>query len=465
MSRLSAIAYAEQYFDSGRLFQELSDRVAKRTESQGPVQHGTLHAYLRDDMQPVLEQLGFNVTLHPNPVEDGGPFLIGERFEGAHLPTVLIYGHGDVVGGMDDFWHPGRSPWRLTVEGDRWYGRGSADNKGQHSINIAALECILQARGGRLGFNAKILLEMGEERGSPGLEAFCTAQRTALSADVLIASDGPRLAAERPTVFFGSRGVVSIKLSLNLRAGGHHSGNWGGLLRNPATTLAAAISSLVDGQGKLLVDWLKPAAIPASVKAALADIQVGGGANDPTVDVEWGEPGLTPAERVFAWNTFEVLAMRSGNADRPMGAIPPEAVAHCQLRFVVGTKIDEIAAALRQHLDDAGFAMIDADVTVGGPATRLDPDTPWAVWSVASIAETTGKKVAILPNLGGTLPNHVFADTLGLPTIWVPHSYPACSQHAPNEHMLGSVAREGLRMMAGLFWDLSTSPKSDQHGV
>jgi hypothetical protein len=60
----------------------------------------------------------------------------------------------------------------------------------------------------------------------------------------------------------------------------------------------------------------------------------------------------------------------------------------------------------------------------------------------------------LLPNLGGTVPNDVFADTLGLPTLWVPHSYPACAQHAPNEHMLGSVAREALAVMAGLWWDL-----------
>jgi hypothetical protein len=61
----------------------------------------------------------------------------------------------------------------------------------------------------------------------------------------------------------------------------------------------------------------------------------------------------------------------------------------------------------------------------------------------------------LLPNLGGSLPNDVFAETLGLPTLWVPHSYPACSQHAPDEHLLGSVARQALQIMAGLFWDLA----------
>jgi hypothetical protein len=79
-------------------------------------------------------------------------------------------------------------------------------------------------------------------------------------------------------------------------------------------------------------------------------------------------------------------------------------------------------------------------------------------WAVDSIARTTKKDVAILPNLGGSLPNNVFSDDLGLPTIWVPHSYPACSQHAVNEHMLASVAREALQMMTALWWDLGESP-------
>ena len=92
--------------------------------------------------------------------------------------------------------------------------------------------------------------------------------------------------------------------------------------------------------------------------------------------------------------------------------------------------------------------------SAASPATRLNPDEPWVRWAVASIEQTTGKSVAVLPNLGGTLPNEVFAHTLGLPTVWVPHSYPACNQHAPNEHLLAPVVREALQLMAGLYWDL-----------
>ena len=93
-------------------------------------------------------------------------------------------------------------------------------------------------------------------------------------------------------------------------------------------------------------------------------------------------------------------------------------------------------------------------------ATRTDPENPWVKWASRSIDSTLGEAPAILPNLGGSLPNDVFTDILGLPTVWVPHSYSACSQHAPNEHVLLPIVREGLEMMAGLFWDLG---ESDAH--
>ena len=157
---------------------------------------------------------------------------------------------------------------------------------------------MLAARGGRLGFNLKILIETGEESGSPGLSEFCARYADDLAADLLIASDGPRVAADRPTVFLGSRGAAGFTLRVRLRDRSYHSGNWGGLLRNPATTLAGALASLVSGQGEILVPGLRPPPIPDVVRTALRTIQVGGDPGDPDIDEGWGEPGLTPAERV-----------------------------------------------------------------------------------------------------------------------------------------------------------------------
>jgi len=104
-----------------------------------------------------------------------------------------------------------------------------------------------------------------------------------------------------------------------------------------------------------------------------------------------------------------------------------------------------------------GFGAITVSEPMVMAATRLDPDNAWVRFTLASLERTAGRKPVLLPNLGGSLPNDVFADILGLPTVWVPHSYPACSQHAPDEHLLLPVAREALGLMTGLFWDLGES--------
>ena len=451
--RAAVLDAARRHLDSGDFVHDLARRVAIRTESQDAASGPALRSYLVDEIGPALEALGCSFEVHANPEPASGPLLIAHRHEDDALPTVLVYGHGDVIRGQDKSWTRGGGPWALVQEGDRLYGRGSADNKGQHSINIAALKVVLAARG-RLGFNLKWLLETGEETGSPGLAAFCSAERDALSADVLIASDGPRLARDRPTVFLGSRGVANFDLTLKLRAGAHHSGNWGGLLRNPGTVLANAIACLVDGRGVILVEALRPPPIPANVRAALHGLTFGGDAGDPAVDADWGEPGLTPAERVIAWNTLEVLAYRTGNPEHPINAIPPDARASMHMRFVVGTDVSRLAAVVREHLAAHGFADIEVSEPTVMAATRLDPDNPWVRFVTASIERSTGRAPVLLPNLGGSLPNDVFADILGLPTVWVPHSYAACNQHAPDEHLLLPVVREALALMTGIFWDL-----------
>ena len=402
---------------------------------------------------PRFAELDFESRLVESP-SGKSPFLVAEHREDASLPTVLIYGHGDVVPGMVGEWRGDLDPWATTTIGNRVYGRGTADNKGQHSINLAALRAVRDARGGKLGFNAKFLVEMGEEIGSPDLNKVCASLRDELKADLLLASDGPRLAADRPTIFLGCRGGIRIHLDVNLREGGHHSGNWGGLLANPATILANAIASLVDGHGRMKLEALKPPRLTNQVRSMLADVEIKPLPDEPALSENWGEDGLSAAERVYAWNTLEVLAMSSGNIDHPANAIPGRARAILQLRFVVGTKHEQVVDAVRAHLHANGFPMVEVSATQSFIASRTDFDSPWIKWAADSIRRTTGKAPAVLPNFGGSLPNDVFSETLGLPTIWVPHSYPGCSQHAPDEHILLDVTEEALGIMAGLFWDL-----------
>ena len=455
-TRVEAVASIERYFDDGGFLDDLARLVAVRSESQKPESAAECRRYLDDEMRPRLAGMGYACKTYENPDPAGGPFLLAERIEGPSLPTVLTYGHGDVIRGQEESWRAGLSPWTLTVEDDRAYGRGAADNKGQHWINIAALGAVLKLRG-RLGFNSRVLIETGEETGSPGLAELFKRHGPDFAADVLIASDGPRVDPSRPTLFMGSRGAINFELVIDLRDGGHHSGNWGGLLRDPGIRLAHALASIADARGAIRVpEWRPERSLTNSVREALAGLAVGGGEDAPEIDPDWGGPGLTPAERVYGWNSFAVLAFETGNPAKPVNAIPPRAFAHCQLRYVVGTDPDDILPALRRHLDAGGFDDVEIRPIERGffRATRLDPDHPWVRWCAASVERTAGKPPALLPNLGGSLPNDAFSDILGLPTVWVPHSYAGCSQHAPDEHLLLSVTREALAIMTGMFWDL-----------
>src|SRR6476469_5279977 len=168
----SAISRATRHFDEGAFMADLARRIAVRTESQVPESHPHLTEYLELELRPAFERIGFTVEIIDNPVIGAGPFLFAERIEAPELPTVLSYGHGDVIRGLAEQWREGLSPWILKQEGSRYYGRGAADNKAQHSINMAALATVIEERG-KLGFNSKFIIETGEEVGSPGLQQLC----------------------------------------------------------------------------------------------------------------------------------------------------------------------------------------------------------------------------------------------------------------------------------------------------
>jgi acetylornithine deacetylase/succinyl-diaminopimelate desuccinylase-like protein len=461
-SRSGAVGRARAYIATGAFEADLARRVAVRTESQRFPEAGPLaecKRYLVEEMQPAFERMGFTVEHFENPVAGQGPVLLATRFEGAHLPTVLGYGHGDVVRGMDEQWTKGKGPWVTARDGDRLYGRGTADNKAQHTLNMAALEAVLAERGGKLGFNAKFMIETGEEAGSKGLKTLVAAHREAFAADVMLGSDGPRVRQDRPTLALGCRGAMNFDLVCDLREGGHHSGNWGGLIANPGFLLAHALASIVGPKGELLVDGLKAPPMSAAVKEVLADVEIDPGTDGPSIDTWWGEPDLTPPERVYAANTFNILAFTTGTPGRPVNAIPPKAVANCQLRFVAGTDTSAVVPVLERHLAAQGHSYVRVIPPPGindgaFMASRIEPDHPWAMFVRASVQRSSNRPPAVIPSSGGSICNDVFTDALGMPAIWIPHSYASCSQHWPDEHILMSLSNSAIELMAGLYWDI-----------
>jgi acetylornithine deacetylase/succinyl-diaminopimelate desuccinylase-like protein len=451
-----AVQHATQYFDKGYFRKDLAELISVKTESQN--NECNLENYYDQNIIPMLVKMGFKCRVMENPLSKANIILFAERIENADFNTILTYGHGDVVLGQDSCWDNGLSPYKLIEKDNRYYGRGTADNKGQHLINIKALNSLLSVQK-KLGFNFKILFEMGEEIGSPGLKAFCQQNKELLKADVFIASDGPRISQKIPTIFTGSRGGINFDLSVNLRDNAHHSGNFGGILKDPSIILSHAIASITDARGQINIpEWL-PTSLTPDIKEILAKLPLVDAGFD--LDPDWGQKELTMTERVFGWNSFSVLAMLSGEPEAPLNAISGHARSTCQLRFVVGTDVNKIIPALRNHLNSFGFEDVnihESEMTPF-PATRLEMNNSWLSLITKSLENSMGSKIDLLPNLGGSLPNDSFSEVLELPTIWIPHSYAGCAQHSPNEHMSVPLARQALICMTALFADLSKEAK------
>ncbi len=459
MSKDTAISHALDHFDDQQAgyFSALADLVAIPTESQNPKRLPELKTYLSEAMQPAFEGIGYTCVIYDNPLPGQGPVLLATRIEDPALPTIISYGHGDVVLGMEGRWAEDRDPWRIEHDGDRVYGRGVADNKGQHLAQIVALRAVLKTRG-QLGFNHKFLIETGEENGSKGLKEIVEANMSDFAADAFFASDGPRTEISKPNITLGNRGCCNFNLVVELREGGHHSGNWGGLLANPAIILSHALAAIADNKGKILVDGWRPD-IPDYMHEALSGIDRDGGSSAPDIDDDWGEPGLTRIEKIAAWNTFEVLAFTAGNPAQPVNAVPPQARATCQLRYVDGTDEDRIVEHLRTHLDARGYGQVRIDPPPASNdgrfySSRTNPNHPWAQWVKSAVERGSNHTCGVLPNSGGSNMTSIIQYVLEAPVTWMPLSYAGCSQHAPDEHILKPLMREGLRLITGVYWDL-----------
>ncbi|HEX3398933.1 MAG TPA: M20/M25/M40 family metallo-hydrolase [Acetobacteraceae bacterium] len=454
--RDAAIGRARSVFDDGGFVERLRELVSYPTESQVASRRDELYRYCDDGFGPLLRQAGFATQVHDNPRTEFGPFLVGTRIEDPSLPTMLVYGHGDVVRAMPERWRSDLDPWRLHIEGDRIYGRGVVDNKGQHLLALEALSAVIAERGG-LGFNVKFLVETGEETGSPGLLPFIRQRRDELAADAFIALDGPRQSMAVPDITLGTRGGVALDLVIDLREGSHHSGHWGGILADPGFLMAHALACIVSRDGRILVPGWTPGHVPNSVRDACARVVVEDLPGTPVPDPWWGEPGLSRPERIYMWTSVIVLASITGQPEAPVNAVSGTARARIQVRHTVDVSADTLVPDLRAHLDAHGLQMVEIVPVLERDmflASRTDPGDPWVQRVVRSMALTAGRQPNVIPTNSASGPSEFFKAELGVPVMWIPHSYGGCGQHGPDEHGLGTLFRDGLGLMAGVFWDL-----------
>jgi acetylornithine deacetylase/succinyl-diaminopimelate desuccinylase-like protein len=417
------------------------------------------------------------------------PVVFGERRAPGAARTLLVYCHFDTKPAPPAGWlQP--SPFEPVLRaglaeegapivgasevrddalpGHRLYARGASDDKGPIWAHLEAL-ALMDALGIAPRVHVKLLLEGEEEVGSPGFGAFVAANRDLLAADLVLVTDGPKDATERPTVVFGARGILALTLELEAARRDVHSGNFS--VPNPAWTLIGLLASMAAPGGTPLIEGLAADATPptAAERELLGRIPL----DRPALERELGVR-LAPdyLERLMFRPTLTIRGLRAGAVGEEANTIiPHRATVALDLRLVKNQRAEAVYRRVVEHVRGQGFTVIEsADAPLPdelrGRAVRVverhgyDPaktpvDLPISR-RVVEIVERAhdGQSAVVVPTAGGSVPLWAFTDLLELPTIVVPYANANNRQHSPNEHIRLDHLYQGIRTTARLLLEL-----------
>jgi len=392
-----------------------------------------------------MKRWGFEVQVHPT---DSQPIVYGEIGPRDAPFTWLTYGHYDVypADAKAEGW--ATDPWQPVVDGDRVWGRGAGDNKGQHLALLNAIALYRELHG-ELPIRIKVVLEGDEETGSRPLPGFVEKHRDMLRADLCCYSDGPMFPNDQPVLLMGVRGNLSLEFVATGARRNLHSGNYGGVAPNPTLDLIHLLAEMVDRDGRLLVPGAGYAdvtvtpgelaavkALPLDREGVMASMGVA-----PTV----ADPAAFH-ERLMLRPAFNVSGFASGyTGSGNKTIIFKEALAKADIRLVGGQDPAAVLAAVRKFAADRGYANIEIRSLKSTPASRTSLDDPFVPLVKQAVALGFGREPLVVPSLGGTTPDYVFTKLLGLPSIVVPLAPYDENNHAPNESTKVSLYLAGIR--------------------
>jgi acetylornithine deacetylase/succinyl-diaminopimelate desuccinylase-like protein len=382
-----------------------------------------------------LESAGFNARLFET---RGQPVVFGEVSAArSNAPTVLFYGHYDVQPAEPlDLW--ASPPFEPVIRNDRVYGRGTADNKGQHLAHVFAVEAYQQTVGGP-PVNVKIVLEGEEESGSPHMDAFVQAHPSLLACDCVYTADGGFDRTGRPIVCLGVRGTIGVELSLRTAARDVHSGNFGNLVSDPARRMAELITSMHDDEGRISIegfyDDVRPpteselelcSALPYDPDALASEL----GLSKPLAKtpVDYGRA-------IMFEPTCTVTGISSGYTGEGMKTIVPgRAIAKLDFRLVADQRPPDIFTKVKSHVL-AHDREVEVRAVGAMRPSRSSPGAAVVHTIVGAVRDARGSEPIVVPALGGSLPDAVWTQTLGVPSVIVPYANHDAANHAPNENL------------------------------
>lgn len=369
---------------------------------------------------------------------DENPVVYGEKIIDPNAPTVLVYGHYDVMP-VDpiELWN--KPPFEPSVSDGKIWARGADDDKGQAFMHAKAFEAMVKTNS--LTCNVKFMIEGGEEVGSPGLGKWCAENKEMLKADIILVSDTSMIAPNIPSITTGLRGLGYWQVEVTGPNKDLHSGLFGGAVANPINVLAKMITDMVDEDGHITIPGFYDDVLEVSLKerAKMAEAPFDEEAYKKAIDVKElkGEKGYTPSEHTGIRCSFDVCGIWGGyTGEGAKTVLPGKAFAKISTRLVPNQDNKKIMQMFKEHFEKVApdYVKVNVEILHGGQAYICPIDIP--AYKAAEKAYTAVYGKSPVPvRSGGSIPIiSTFEDVLGLKSVLMGFGLESDAIHSPNEN-------------------------------
>lgn len=451
--RSEALDYSKKYFN---FYQEiLQDFIKIPSISTDPNRKTNMYD-AAIFVKNILNQFGIdNVKIFET---NGHPVVFAEKQSpNQNASTVLIYGHYDVQPADPvDLWHT--DPFSATVKGDRLYGRGSSDMKGQIIACLAAYHAISSI--GDIPVNFKFIFEGEEEIGSPNLAEFLSNHKDLIQCDVILNPDAGMISPESPTIVYGLRGLTYFELNIYGPDHDLHSGMFGGVIHNPAIVISELITKMHDENWKVTLPGFYDDVVVLTeeereqlLRLPITEDDLKHQTGTPAL---WGEKGFTSIERLGARPTLEINGILSGfTGEGTKTIIPSSAMAKISMRTVPNQDPSKIYQQLLQFVKENVPPTVTWDLKqfAGGWASISDTNHPGVVALTNALENVWGTE-PLFKREGGSIPVvAAMQKILKKDSVLTGFGLPEDKIHSPNESLHLPTWRKGILSLIHFFYN------------
>ena len=384
---------------------------------------------------------------------DGNPLVFAQKHVSDTAPTVLVYGHYDVMPVAPlELWKS--APFEPEVRDGRIWARGADDDKGQSFLQVKAFEYLV--RTGQLRHNVKFILEGEEEIGSPSLHAFLTRHCELLKSDVILVSDTSMLSEDLPSLTTGLRGLAYWEIEVTGPQRDLHSGHFGGAVANPINVLCEMLAQVVDKDGRISIPHFYDDVqdIPAAEREMIARIPFDEARYKAAIGVKAlrGERGYSTIERNACRPSFDVCGIWGGHTgEGSKTVLPSKAYAKVSTRLVPHQQHEVISQLFIDYMASIAPDCVTVKVTPmhGGEGYVCPIDLPAYRAAERGFEQAFGKR-PLAVRRGGSIPIiSDFEHTLGVKTVLMGFGLESNAIHSPNENFPLSMMRRGIEAIIG----------------